>query len=172
MRKAIFFIDGNNWYHSSKVALNGLGNIDFRKLAKMICSTFNLELVCVKYYNSVPSKRSASFWKHRRYLDILKSEGLIVKTKELSGMGNFVREKGVDVMIAMDMVKEAIINRGCDVCVLLSGDADFLSAIEIIDGLGGECVSCSVIEGYSKELRSGEYKFKIIKRSDLLRCLK
>jgi len=162
MKSAIFFIDGNNWYHNSKVALEELGNVDFKKLAKMICSMFDLELVCVKYYNAMPNENSKSFWKHRRFIDILRGEGLIVKTKELSGVGKFVREKGIDVMITMDMVRESVVDKRCDVCVLLSGDADFLPAIEIIKELGCECISCSVIEGYSKELRSGDISLKLL----------
>ncbi|MFH0711868.1 MAG: hypothetical protein V1889_02050 [archaeon] len=120
MKRAIVFIDGNNWYHNSKIALEGLGDIDFRKLAKLICFGFGLELVYVKYYNSVPSENSKSFWKHKKFIDILRKDGLIVKTKEL----------------------------------------------------GRDCVSCSVIEGYSKELRTEKNRFKIIKRDDLIRCLK
>ena len=60
----------------------------------------------------------------------LKNKGLIVSTahlKKIKTDGKLLRvEKGIDVMIASDMAKLCLLDEACDVCVLVSGDADFL----------------------------------------------
>ncbi len=80
------------------------------------------------------------------------------------------KEKGVDVRIAIDMVKEALQNK-LDYCVLISGDADFIPALELIKGLGKEVLSSFVTRGYSNELRQ-KFQYRILSRGDLNKCLK
>ncbi len=42
------------------------------------------------------------------------------------------REKGIDIMIAVDMLNLSVIAKKCDSCILFSGDADFHPALDII----------------------------------------
>ena len=81
------------------------------------------------------------------------------------------KEKGIDVWIGVDMLNLSIIENKCDVCVLLSGDADFVPALEIVKNKGKEVLTAMTALGYSKELIE-KFPFFIIKNETLLRCLK
>lgn len=82
------------------------------------------------------------------------------------------REKGIDVMIAVDMINLSIIENKCDFCILVSGDADFISALNIIENKGKRVATSFVSRGYSYELRKN-FDFLIISKNDLIEnCLK
>ena len=40
-KKAIMFVDGNNWYHNVKSVIEKPRGIDFRKLADMVAEHFD-----------------------------------------------------------------------------------------------------------------------------------
>ena len=78
-----------------------------------------------------------------------------------------VKEKGIDVMIAVDMVHFAVIEPKCDKIILISGDADFIPAMDLVKSKGKEISSASVAKGYSYELRS-KHEWFILDRMLLL----
>lgn len=81
------------------------------------------------------------------------------------------REKGVDVMMAVDVIEAAIRSR-CDACILLSGDADFVPAMQLVKQERVKVFSAFIARGYSFELRQ-KFKFLIIDRNDIINdCLK
>ncbi len=82
------------------------------------------------------------------------------------------KEKGIDIIIAVHMIKKCMIDKECDCCILISGDADFIPAMEIIKKSGGEVITSMTPAGYSRELRSGAFRYYLIKRSDLVDCTK
>ena len=81
------------------------------------------------------------------------------------------KEKGIDVWIAIDLVRKSIIEEECHACILISGDADFVPAMELVSNNGNEILSASVPFGYSNELRS-KYPYFIIRKETLMKCLK
>jgi len=40
------------------------------------------------------------------------------------------------------MIKIALVDKNCDVCILISGDSDFIPVMEIIKSLKKESISC------------------------------
>jgi uncharacterized LabA/DUF88 family protein len=68
------------------------------------------------------------------------------------------------------MVKEAIQNN-TDMVVLISGDADFVPAFDLIKSIGKEILSVSVPRGYSNELRK-KFPKLILGKEKLNKCLK
>lgn len=80
------------------------------------------------------------------------------------------KEKGIDVWIAIDMVKAAI-NSECDVCILISGDTDFVPAINLIKSIGKRILSAFVPFGYSSELRNSTEYF-IIRKETITKCFR
>ena len=70
------------------------------------------------------------------------------------------------------MIKTALVDKNCDVCILISGDSDFIPVMEIIKSLKKESISCSVLQGYARELLQGKFRYLILKKEDLDRCLK
>ena len=93
----------------------------------------------------------------------------IVDEAFLDIVDNQKKEKGIDVWIAIDMVKAAI--DGMDCCVLISGDSDFVPAFDLIKEIGKDVLSVSVPRGYSNELRQ-KFPYHILKKEDLNKCLK
>jgi len=81
------------------------------------------------------------------------------------------KEKGIDVWVAIDMIKESIIDKNCDVCILISGDADFTPALELIRNHGKDVLTAMVPWGYSSELRQ-KFPYVIINQETLRQCLR
>ena len=71
------------------------------------------------------------------------------------------REKGIDVMIAVDMIHYSLVKNKCDCCILISGDADYIHALDLINNCKKEAVTAMVPKGYSFELRD-KHKYFII----------
>ena len=63
------FIDGNNWYHSVKRMVKPR-LIDFEKLAALVAEHFDLEILEIRYYNSVPDigLGEENYYKHMVFL--------------------------------------------------------------------------------------------------------
>ncbi len=82
------------------------------------------------------------------------------------------KEKGIDIMIATDMLYLCLLKNECDCCILISGDADFVPVIEIIKTNNKEVFSAFLLRGYAYELRN-KFKFFILFRNTLVNnCLK
>tara|TARA_Y100000310_G_C20569648_1_gene757336 strand:+ start:449 stop:988 length:540 start_codon:yes stop_codon:yes gene_type:complete len=173
-RKAIIFIDGSNWYHNSKSMIEKPSQIDFNKLSRLICSYFNLNLKEIRYYNAIPdiSDGEGVYYKHLKFLNDLKKQGIIVSTRKLKKIKktNVSIEKGVDVLIAADMIRKTLVNEECNVCILISGDADFIPVMEIIKESKKEVITASVLKGYARELLQGKFRYLILKNEDFKKC--
>jgi len=81
------------------------------------------------------------------------------------------KEKGIDVMIATDMLYHSIKNN-CDCCVLVSGDADFIPVFNLIKLVNKKIFSASLYYGYSSEIRRKYRPFLVLGDDFLLKCLK
>lgn len=79
-----------------------------------------------------------------------------------------VKEKGIDVMIAVDMIVSTLINSESERAIIISGDADFIPAMDIILSQGKKVCSASVAKGYSFELRQ-KHEWFILDRDVLLK---
>ena len=75
-KKAILFIDGNNFYHNinlmNRIKKMGIkaGHIDYLKLSEAVCSWFGVTRKKTRYYNSVPNVEDGKemYWKHVNFL--------------------------------------------------------------------------------------------------------
>jgi len=78
-KRAVVFVDGNNFYHNSKYMFKSVGlkpfDIDFLKLSEALCEYFGVKHVLTRYYNSIPNIRSGEerYWKHINFLKGLES---------------------------------------------------------------------------------------------------
>ena len=173
-RNAILFIDGSNWYHNVKSIMKP-GKIDFKKLANFICNNFDLIIKEIRYYNSIPDIGDSEevYYKHLEFLKNLEKSGIIVRTRKLKKIKklNIKIEKGVDVLIASDMIRETLVRKRCEVCILISGDSDFITAMQIIKDSGFEAITCCVQKGHASELKEGKFRYLILKKEDLEKCL-
>ncbi|MBU1158355.1 MAG: NYN domain-containing protein [Candidatus Thermoplasmatota archaeon] len=96
----------------------------------------------------------------------------LVENACIQCVGRFSKkEKGIDVWIAIDMLNLCLLRNECDMCILVSGDGDFVPALDIIKGSGKEVASTSVYHGYSNLLRE-KHRFKTITEQELEGLLK
>ena len=204
-KKAILFVDANNWYHNVKGWFRP-GELDITKISDLISEEKGLEIKEIRWYTSMPSidDNPLVYKNQRAFLGYLEKQGVKIITRKLQRLstkelkkkrqdlleswdlcdickpiveGSFLdiadnhqKEKGIDVWIAIDMVKEAI-NENLDCAVLISGDADFVPALNLVKEVGKEVLSCSVPRGYSNELRQN-FPFLVLKRDKLNKCVK
>jgi len=102
--------------------------------------------------------------------DLCKTCKPIVEESFLDIENKNQKEKGIDVWIAIDLVKEALEGKA-DIFILISGDADFVPALDLVKNIGKEVLSVFIPRGYSNELRQ-KFKYKILTKDDLKKCLK
>jgi uncharacterized protein (TIGR00288 family) len=188
---AFVFIDGNNFYHNLRRMFIPPRRVDFRRVCEKVCEKCGLKLKRIIYYNSVPNIRTIgeeNYHKHMLFLDGLKADGIVVKTRKLQHLSNAERvskklielgklqvcekcrplvtqncidcvgdfeekEKGVDVMIAVDMIDMAL-KELYDAAVLVSGDSDFGHALTLIKENGKKAVVAALSSGFSSEIRN------------------
>jgi uncharacterized LabA/DUF88 family protein len=107
-------------------------------------------------------------------LDLCKICYPLVKLNCFSCIGNTSKkEKGIDVKIAVDMIRKLLIENEYEVCILISGDADFIPAMQTIKSSKKEVITASVYTGYSRELRDGRFRYFYLSPEDLNKnCMK
>ena len=134
------FIDGQNLFHSAKKAFGyRYPNYDIKKLAFSVCAKKGWNApVSIYFYTGIHRRNvsisSHDFWKHK--MDAMKNEGIFVFYRHLlyskahvsykrSSKQTLVgREKGIDVRLALDVVK-TVSEDSCDVAIIFSQDQDF-----------------------------------------------
>ena len=69
-------------------------------------------------------------------------------------IGNInTKEKGIDILIAIDVMNLCLIKKECDACIIVSGDADFIPCMDILKSQGKWIATAMTAKGYSYELR-------------------
>jgi uncharacterized LabA/DUF88 family protein len=143
--RAYAYFDGQNLYNAAKRCFGETKvRYDPRVLAKLICDRKGWDLAKVYFYTGVPPANVSMylnlFWSQK--ILNMKRQGvechtrnLVYRRKEVtldSGREETVavaEEKGIDVQIAVDIVKHAY--EGLyDVCLIFSQDNDLVPAVE------------------------------------------
>ncbi len=128
--RVMVFIDGSNLYH---VMTQNLTRHDLRfgKFSEKLAGTRSL--VRTYYYNIRQNIRSDE---QERFLNSLYDTPYMeVRLGIVKKRGQAMVEKGVDVMIAIDLLKCAYEDL-YDTAILVSGDGDFYPAIQAVKDLG------------------------------------
>ena len=139
MTRVMVFIDGSNLYHDLKNHYSRRVDVDFEKFCKSLCGE---ERVLVRGYYYIAmvdqGRESDAYRKQQRFLDHLRRvPDLEVRLGALVYRAPSAPpvEKGIDIRIATDMIVNAA--RGnYDVAILVSGDTDFVDAIQAVKDFG------------------------------------
>lgn len=139
------FIDGQNLYKSAKRAFGyNIPNFDVMSLAHGLAEQNNCKLGGVHFYTGMPGKTEDLKWHNfwaRKLVDMgrvgvnifnppLRYQNQIETMPDGSERSTMMaREKGVDVRIAIDMVRHACLNT-CDTMMLVSRDNDLAEAVK------------------------------------------
>jgi len=140
-KRVSFFIDGQNLFHGVKEAFGyRYPNYDVKKLSRCVCQKQGWgEPVSIHFYTGVPGKHKSPQWHGfwRRKLDEMKKHGVSVFSRSLvysskiehsfKGLSQpeFIgREKGIDIRLALDVIRE-VSEDICNIAVIFSQDQDF-----------------------------------------------
>jgi uncharacterized LabA/DUF88 family protein len=146
-KRAVIFIDGQNLFYAVKEAFGyTYPNYDVQALAEWVCGDQGWLLEEVRFYTGIPSVQDNlkwnTFW--GRKLSAMGKAGIHVFSRPLryrnqtmvmpDGTQRSVlvgQEKGVDVRLALDVVRVAREGK-CDVLVVFSQDQDLSEAADEI----------------------------------------
>jgi len=147
--RVAIFIDGSNLYHSMKNNF-GRNDLNYTEFANKLSN--GRRLFRIYYYNVLqePSQYPDSYREQQDFLEALRKtpylEIRLGSTKKAQGV-----EKGVDVMIATDLLYFAW-SGFYDVAILVSGDADFAYAVQAVKNMGKHVEVAFFEGGASKNL--------------------
>lgn len=138
-KRAHVFIDGQNLYHCAKEAFNyTYPNYDVLALSKLVCEQNKWDLSKVCFYTGVPKANDDVFWNSywAKKLSGMGRRGIKIFTRSLRYQEKIIKlgdgtsltvtlgqEKGIDVRIALDIIRGALDNR-FDVALVFSQDQD------------------------------------------------
>jgi uncharacterized LabA/DUF88 family protein len=136
--KTFLYVDGSNLYGGISELLNKGEYIYFAQILKEVDKDYNIDRV--KFYATYLLEEPKSVLSKRRFIkaqhEFIKSARMVDKVEFHKGYFSPTskKEKGVDVKMAVDMVKD-VYEENCDQTIIMSGDDDFLYAIKCIRAL-------------------------------------
>lgn len=152
-KNAIVFFDGQNLFHTARQAFGyTYPNYDVLKLAQAVCSAHGWQLKQTRFYTGIPAKEDNEAWHHfwsTKLLALsrqkvytfsrpLRYRNKVVKLPDGSQHSfPYAEEKGIDVRIALDVLKLAIEGK-YDVGLIFSQDQDLSEAAKEIRRIARE----------------------------------
>jgi uncharacterized LabA/DUF88 family protein len=158
IKRAVTFFDGQNVYRAAKEALGyHYPNYDVQKLSDAVCKRHGWNLVQARFYTGVPDASDHVMW--NRFwvgkMAVMGKAGIQVFSRPLRYRNDTVKlpdgsthtflrgsEKGIDVRIALDVIRLAVSN-SYDVAVVFSQDQDLSEVadeIRVISKLRGRWI--------------------------------
>lgn len=133
--RVAIFIDGSNLYHSLEENCKRY-DVDFSELTTKLCNGRNL--FRTYYYNveRTPDRNPQAYQDQKKFFSALyNTQYLEVRLGKSKVRGDIAVEKGVDIMLATDILRLAWDDL-YDVAVLVSGDGDFAYAVQTVKNMG------------------------------------
>jgi uncharacterized LabA/DUF88 family protein len=179
-KKAVVFIDGNNFYYklkdmiSDKPEILKLLNFQYREFSKNLIKD-NI-LVEIRYYIGAVRRQAGpnSEKSEKLYANQQKLIAGLQKQSAAVILGNLIQhpdksfhEKGVDVRIAVEMIRLAREN-AYDIAYLLSSDTDLVPAVEEVRFLGKKVIYVGAPKGQSFGLTKSSDSTILLREDDVL----
>jgi len=152
-KRAVVFVDGQNLYHSVRESFGyTYPNYDVGALSQRVCEEKGWHLEQVRFYTGIPDPVDDPFWNYfwTHKLAMLGRQGIRVFSRPLRYRNRVVRlpdgsehtfmageEKGVDVRIAIDVIRMAHRNE-YDVALVFSQDQDLSEVADEIRRIAQE----------------------------------
>ena len=178
--RAIVFIDGNNFYYklkdftSEKTEVLKLLDFDYQGFAKNLVKDNNL--VEIRYYVGAIKRQNGTnkAKSERLYADQQKLIGKLQQQSIPVVLGNLIQhpdksfhEKGVDVRIAVEMIRFAREDK-YDIAYLLSSDTDLVPAVEEVRSFNKRICYVGVSKGQSFGLTKVSNKAILLRDEDIM----
>ena len=165
------FVDGSNFYHGLKKECQNV-KLDYWLFSRLLAS--GRKVIRTNYYTStIDAKRDPTGAKHQqKFLDALRQVPYItVKHRPLKYRNDAVLEKGVDILIATDMLSGAL--RDCyDTAILVSGDGDFVPVLDEIKRAGKQVENATFSSSRSDALITASDLFIELGKDGLHKCFR
>jgi uncharacterized LabA/DUF88 family protein len=149
--RVAIFIDGSNLYHSLKNNFKRF-DLNFAEFARKLCG--QRKLVRTYYYNVLqdPSQKMEGHREQSDFLDTLRKTPYLELRLGSTKLSQGVQvEKGIDVMIATDLLYFAA-NNTYDIAILVSGDSDFTYTLQVVKNMGRHIEVAYFEHAVSKDL--------------------
>lgn len=133
--RVVIFIDGSNFYHALDQNC-GRADVDFTRFAQRLAG--ERRIVRIYYYNVIQdiSRNPEGYREQQKFLTSLyDTPYLEVKLGTTRQREGVTVEKGVDVMLAVDVVNFGA-NHLYDTAIVVSGDADYAYALQTVKNMG------------------------------------
>ncbi|MDD5675344.1 MAG: NYN domain-containing protein [Chitinivibrionales bacterium] len=133
------YIDGQKLFHGAKEAFGySYPNYDIKALVTKVCQAKGWQIEGIHFYTGIPDAEDNAFWNHfwTTKLSGMGRQGIKVFSRPLRYRNETVslpggmthtflvgQEKGVDIRIALDIVRAVRLNE-CDVALVFSQDQD------------------------------------------------
>ena len=133
--RVAIFIDGSNLYHALRSNL-GRYDLNFADFGVKLCGA--RRLFRTYYYNVLqsPAQRAEGQREQQEFLNALRETPYLEVRLGGTKLSQGIRvEKGIDVMLATDLLHFAWINL-YDIAILVSGDSDFAYALQAVKNMG------------------------------------
>ena len=174
MKRAIVFIDGNNFYFKLKELTNkkfGLLDFDFRKFAEWLVEPN--ELVEIRYYIGAirrqknNTKSEEMYANQQRLFRKFQTHNIeVILGQLIQHPDKTFHEKGVDVRLAVEMIRFARENK-YDVAYLVSSDTDLVAAIEEVRSFNKVVQYIGTAKGQSFGLSKASNDVRLLRSEDL-----
>lgn len=152
-KRAIAFIDGQNLFHAAKEAFGyTFPNYDIKPLVEAVCTAEGWKVQGIRFYTGIPGPTDRSPWRQFWAAKLLSMsrQGILVYSRPLRYRNKTVdlpdgsthafmvrEEKGIDVRIAIDMIRLAH-QRAYDVALVFSQDQDLSEAVDEVHTISRE----------------------------------
>lgn len=153
VKRTCVFVDGQNLFHAAREAFGyPYPNYDVARLAERVCAQQGWQLAQTHFYTGIPDPSDDLFWSHfwTAKLAAMGRQGVRVFSRPLRYRNQTVRvpggashtflvgqEKGIDVRIALDIVR-AVRQNLCDVALVFSQDEDLSEVADEVRALARE----------------------------------
>ena len=152
--RVAIFIDAGNMFHGSnylKVKINYKKLVNLLKGDRWLLRGYFYTGIPTPNLN-IPYEYREQWKKQQNFLNELQNTGIKVKTMPLKKTPEGFIEKGVDILLATDMIVLAY-NNAYDTAILVSGDSDYIPVVEMIQQLGKRVENATFKRTSSYELR-------------------
>lgn len=146
--RVAIFVDGSNLYHSLRKVLGNqqrLLDFDYRSFTDA-CAPRDHFVVSRTYYIGAvhnpnnPITRSVYYSQNVLFTRLRsKQQQFVLREGGLRYMNGVFQEKGVDVLLAIDLVIGALRDE-FESAVLISSDSDLIAAVEFVRSLGKQVI--------------------------------
>lgn len=175
MRTIVQF-DGSNFYNKVKRSFphTHLTHFNYSGLAYFVSKHRSSKIIYyvgeIRQYDNSP-KSMKLYANQQKLFTHIRNDKIIIKLGYLLMSKGKFHEKGVDVQIAVDMVRGAIKNE-YDVCYLISSDTDLIPAIQTAKDERKKIIYIGFEHSFSRALMKNCSSYLILKREDLLPFVK